>query len=134
MGKINIRLEASLQESKEESENQKRQHAEVEKAKSVDTARKEPNPVESNDGDATGTTLEEQTGNNMERRRKVPYLDDEEADSIPERRSSCDDEQKEKAYERRGSHRDSESSKEASNKRKGHEDESREKTAQRILR
>ena len=79
------------------------------------------------------------------------YLDDEEADSIPERRSSYDDEQKGKAYERiscddeqeekahgrrRGSHRDSESGQKASDKRKGslHEDESREKTAERILR
>ena len=63
------------------------------------------------------------------------YLDDEEADSIPERRSSCDDEQEEKAYVRRGSYRDSESGKKASDKGKGpyHEVESRGKTAQRIL-
>ena len=97
-------------------------------------AQKEPNPAKS-DSDATGTTLEEQTGKNMERRRKASYRDDEKADRIPER-SSCDDDQKEKAHgRRRGSHRDSESGKKASNKRKGpyHEDESREKTAQRIL-
>ena len=87
----------------------------------------------------------------MKRSRKASYLDDETADKIPERRSSCDDERKEKAYERsscddeqkekaherrRGSHRDSELGQEASDKRKGSldEDESREKTAQRILR
>ena len=33
----------------------------MEKAKSVDTAQKEPSPAKS-DEDATGTTLEEQTG------------------------------------------------------------------------
>ena len=53
-------------------------------------AQKEPNPSKS-DCDATGTTLEEQTGQNMERRRKASYLDDGKADSIPERRNSCDD-------------------------------------------
>ena len=99
-------------------------------------AQKEPNPAKS-DGDATGTTLEEQTGENMEIRRKDLYQDDDEkADRIPERRSSCDNEQEEKAHgRRRRSHRDSESGQKASDKRKGpyHEDESREKTAQRIL-
>ena len=123
--------------SPEESENQKRQLAEVEKAKSVDTTQKEPNPVECDDGDATGTTLEEQTDENMETRRKASYRYDRKADFLPERRSSCDDEQEEKAHgRRRGSHRDSESGQKASDKRKGslHEDESREKTAQRILR
>ena len=39
-------------------------------------AQKEPNPAKS-DSDATGTTLEEQTGENMERRRKASYLDHE---------------------------------------------------------
>ena len=78
--------------------------------------------------------MEEQTGENMERRRKASYLDDEKANSISGR-SSCDDEQKGKAYERRGSHRASESSKKTSDKRKGQYDEgkSRKKTAQRIL-
>ena len=93
----------AMQESQEESENQKRKYAEVEKTKSVDKAQKEPNSAES-DGDATGTTLEEQTGKNMDRRRKVSYRDDEKAGRIPERRrSSCDDEQQEKAYVRRDS-------------------------------
>ena len=93
--------------------------------------------LEKSDGDATGTNLEEQTGENMERRRKASYLDDEKTDSIPERRSSGDDEQKEKAHRRRkGLRRNSESGKEASNKEKGphHENESREKTTQMILR
>ena len=54
---------------------------------------------------------------------------------ILERRSSCDDDQEEKAHGRReGSHRNSESGQKTSDKRKGpyHEDELR-KTAQRIL-
>ena len=42
----------------------------------MDTAQKEPNPAKS-DADATGTTLEEQTGKNMERRRKASYRDSE---------------------------------------------------------
>ena len=84
--------------------------------KKQEEAKGEPNP-EKNDDDATGTTLEEQTGGSMGRR-KASYLDDEKTNSIPER-SSCDDEPKEKAYERRrGSHRDSESSKKVSDKRK----------------
>ena len=97
-------------------------------------AQKEQNPVQS-DSDTTGTALEEQTGKNMGRRRKTSYLDDEEADSIPARRSS-DDKYEEKAYEKRGPYRNSESGKEASDKEKGpyHEDESREKIAQKILR
>ena len=120
MGKIKIRLEASLQESQGESENQKRQHAEVEKAKPAETAQKEPNPAKRN-SDATGTTLEELTGKKMERGRKVSYRGDEKVDRIPERR--------------RGSYHDSKSGKKASDKRKGphHEGESREKTAQMIL-
>ena len=44
---------------------------------------KEPNPANS-DSDVTGTTLEEQTGKNMGRRRKASYQDDEKADRIPE--------------------------------------------------
>ena len=85
--------------------------------------------------DATGITVEAQTGENMERRRKAFYLDDEEVDSIPGRRSSCDDGQEEKAYERRGPYQDFESGQKASDKegRPYHEDESREKIAQRIL-
>ena len=71
----------------------------------------------------------------MERRRKASYLDDEEADSIPERRSS-DNEHEEKAYERRGPYWNAESGQKAPDRRKGslHEDESREKIAQKILR
>ena len=98
-------------------------------------AQKKPNPAKS-DGDATGTTLEKQTGENTKRRRKALYQDDVKADRIPERRSSCDDELEEKAHGRRsGSHCDSESGQKASDKRKGpyHEDESRENTGQRIL-
>ena len=100
----------------------------------MDTAQKKPNPVERG-GDATWTTLEEQTGKNMERKSKASYRDDEKADRVPERRSSCDDEQEGKAYVRIGSYRDSESGKKTSNKRKGpyHEDNSREKTTQKIL-
>ena len=52
-----------------------------------EVAQKEPNTAKS-DGDATGTTLEEQTGKNMERKRKTSYRDDEKADRIPERRRS----------------------------------------------
>ena len=99
-------------------------------------AQKEPNPAKS-DGDAPGTTSEEQTGENMERRRKASYQDDEKVDRAPERTSSCDDEQEEKARgRRRASHCDSESGHKASNKEKGPhcEDKSREKIAQRILR
>ena len=95
-------------------------------------AQKEPSPANS-DSDATGTTLEKQTRKNMKRRRKASFLDDRRADSIPERRSSCNDEQKGKAYERssyedeqegkahgrRGSNHDSESGKEASDNGKG---------------
>ena len=57
----------------------------------------------------------------MERRGKASYLDDEKADSIPVRRSSCDDEQeKDKAHGRRkGSRRNSEAGKEASDKEEG---------------
>ena len=95
---------------------------------------REPNPAKS-DSDDTGTTLEEQTGENMERRRKAFYLDDEEVDSVPERRSS-DNKHEEKAYERRGPYRNSESGQKASDKEEGpyHEDDSKEKTAKRILR
>ena len=103
LGKIKIRLKTSLQRSQEESENQKGQHVEVEKTKPVDTAQKEPNPANS-DGDATGTTLEKQTGKNMERRRKASYHDSESGNKASDRRKGL--------Y---------------------HEDESREKTAQRIL-
>ena len=121
-------------------------------AKPVDTAKKEPEIEERlhrkqeetqkelspgrRDGDATGTTLEKQTVENMERRRKASYQDHEKAYRIPERRTSCNDEQGGKAHgRRRGSNRDSESGQKASDKRKGpyDEDESREKTAQRIL-
>ena len=68
-------------------------------------------------------------------RRRAFYLDDEEVDSILERRSS-DDEYEEKAYKRRGPYSDSESGKEGSDKRKGshHENKSREKIAQKIVR
>ena len=72
----------------------------------------------------------------MEKRRKASYQDDEKADRNPERRSSGDDEQEQKAHARRkGSHRDSESGPKTSDKGKGlhHEDESREKAAQWIL-
>ena len=56
----------------------------------------------------------------MERMREAFYLDDEEADSIPERRSSCDD-QEEKAHGRRkGSSGNSESGKEPLIKKKDH--------------
>ena len=103
LGKIKIRFETSLQESQEESESQKGQHVEVEKAEPGDTAQKEPNPAKS-DGDATGTTLEEQTGKKMERRRKASYRDSESG--------------KKDSNKRKGPY---------------HEDESREKTAQRIL-
>ena len=96
---------------------------------------REPNHAKS-DSDTTGTTLEEKTGENMERRRKAFYLGDQEADRIPEQRSSCDEEHEEKTYERRGAYRDSESGQKASDKGEGpyREDELREKTAQRILR
>ena len=60
--------------------------------KKQEEAQKEPNPIKI-DNDATGTTLKEQTGKNVGRRRKASYLDDIKANSIPERRSSCDDEQ-----------------------------------------
>ena len=63
--------------------------------KKQEEAPKEPNPANS-DSDAIGTTMEKQTGKNMGRR-KASYLDDQKGNSIPER-SSCDDEQKEKAY------------------------------------
>ena len=101
--------------------------------KKLEEAQKEPNAAES-DSDATETTLEMQTGKNMERRRKTSYLDHKEADSMPERNS--DDEHEEKSHGRRGAHRDSESGQKASDKWKGslHEDESREMTAQSILR
>ena len=60
---------------------------------------KEPNPAKS-DSDTTGTTLEEKTRKNMERRRKASYQDDEKADNVPEsRRNSCEDEREEKAHE-----------------------------------
>ena len=49
-------------------------------------AQKEPNPAKC-DSDASGTNLEQQTRKNMERRRKAFYLDGEEVNSIPERRS-----------------------------------------------
>ena len=49
-------------------------------------AQKEPNPA---DSDFSGTTLEEQTGKNMEGRRKALYLDDE----MAYERSSRKDEQ-----------------------------------------
>ena len=75
-------------------------------------AQKERNPAKSDD-DATGTTLEEQIVENMERRGRASYHDDETVDRIPERRSS-DDEHEEKAYEKRGPYRDSESGKKAS--------------------
>ena len=103
--------------------------------KEQEETQKEPNPANS-DSDATGTTSKKQTGKNMERRSEASYLDDEKADRIPERISSCDDEQEETAYgRRRGSHRDSESGQKTSDKRKRphQEGESREKTAQWIL-
>ena len=56
------------------------------------------------DSDATGTTVQEQTGKKMERRRKASYRDSESG--------------KKSSDKRKGPH---------------HEDESREKTAQRIL-
>ena len=84
-------------------------------------AQKEPNPTKSY-SDATGTTLEEQANENVERRRKAFYLDDEEVDGIPERRSSGDKHEK-KAYERRGPYRDSESCQKASDKEEGRYDE-----------
>ena len=88
--------------------------------KKQEEAQKEPNSAKS-DGDATGTNLEEQTGENMERRRKVSYQDDEKADKISERRSSCDDEQEVKAHGRRkGSHRNSESGQRPLIKEKDH--------------
>ena len=98
-------------------------------------AQKEPNPVQSVD-DAAGTASQEETGENSERRRKAFYLNDEEADSIPVRRSPCNDEPKGKPNGRKkDSRHNSESGKEASDKGEGtdHGDESREKTAQRIL-
>ena len=101
LDKIKIRLKTSLQESQEENENQKGQQ--VEKAKPGNTAQKKPNPAKS-DSDATGTTLEEQKGKNMERRKKASYRDSESG--------------KKASNKRKGPH---------------HEDESREKTAQRIL-
>ena len=103
--------------------------------KKQEEAQKELRPANS-DSDATGTTLEEQTGKNMGRRRKALCQDDEKADRIPERRSSCDEREGKAHGRRRGSRRNSESGKEASDKRKGspHEDESREKIAKRILR
>ena len=96
-------------------------------------AQKEPNPTKS-DNDATGNTLEEQTGKNMEKNTEAFFRDDEEFDNIPERRSS-DDEHEEKAYEKRCPYWNSESGKDASDKGKGphHEDKSREKIAQKIL-
>ena len=80
--------------------------------------------------------MEEQTGKNTGRRRKAFYLDDKEAGSIPERRSSCDDQEQKAHGTRNGSRRNSEAGKEAFDKeeRPYHEDESREKIAQRILR
>ena len=93
-------------------------------------AQEEPNSTKS-DIDATGNTLEGQTGKNMENRRNAFYLDDEEVNSTPERRSS-DDAQEEKAHgKRRGPYRNSESGQKASD---NHEDESRDKIAQKILR
>ena len=95
--------------------------------KKQEEAQEEPNPANI-DSDATRTTLEEQIGENMERRGKGSYVDDEEANSIPERSScddepkakaSCDDEQKGKAHGRRDPVRDSESGHETSDKRKG---------------
>ena len=44
--------------------------------KKQEKAQKEPDPAKS-DSDATGTPLEEQTGKNMERRRKASYPDSE---------------------------------------------------------
>ena len=41
-------------------------------------AQREPNPTKS-DGDSTGTTLEEQTGENVETRGRASYQDDETA-------------------------------------------------------
>ena len=52
--------------------------------KKQDEAQKEANLAKS-DSDATGTTLEEQTGENMERRMKALYQDDEKADRISKR-------------------------------------------------
>ena len=90
--------------------------------KKQEEAPREPNPAK-RDSDATGTTSEEQTGENMERR-EVSHQDDGKADRIPER-ISCDDEQEEKAYVRRGSYHNSELGNKASDKGKGphHEDE-----------
>ena len=48
-------------------------------------AEKEANPAKG-DGDATGTTLEEQTGKDMERKRKASYWDAKKADRIPEKK------------------------------------------------
>ena len=76
LSKIKIMLENSLQESQEKSENEKGQHAEVEKTKPWDTAQKKPNPLKS-DSDTKGITLEDQTGKKMERRKKASYRDSE---------------------------------------------------------
>ena len=99
------------------------------------------NPVQSDD-DATGTTSQEESGENSERR-----TNDKKGDSIPARRSPCNDEpkgrpngrkfgEKDKRQKEKDPRRNSELGKEASDNRKGpdHGDESRENTAQRILR
>ena len=103
--------------------------------KKQEEAQEEPNPVKC-DSDATENTMEGQTDENMERSRKAFYLDDEEADNTPGRKSSCGDEQEKAHGRKRGPYRVSESGQKASNKEEGpnHEDESREKIAQRILR
>ena len=128
----NLRREKKVMEEKEMK---KSYTSAVGNAKPVDTAKwepeieerplvkqgdaqKEPNSAKSY-SDATGITLEEQANGNMERRRKAFYLDDEEVDSIPTRRSSCNDEQEEKAHGRRkGSRHNSEAGKKASDKDK----------------
>ena len=58
-------------------------------------AQKEPNPVQRVD-DAAGTVSQEETGENSDNGRKTSYLDDKTADSIPARRSPCNDESKER--------------------------------------
>ena len=99
--------------------------------KQQEEARKEPSPAKS-EGDATGTSLEEQTGRSAEKRRKGSYRDDEKANKTPERRRSeyDDDEQGEKLpQKRRGSYRDAEEGDKASDRRRGshRDDEQREK-------
>ena len=52
--------------------------------KKQEEGQNKPNLAKS-DNNATGTSLAQQTGKNMERRRKALYQDDEKADRIPER-------------------------------------------------